>query len=330
MASHIPMYGINGSDTCDIEDSPNDGGCISLYTFWLAVFACIVIPLSCRDLTEQIVLQVALSIFRFVAVFLMLATTLQALYTYKRSDLDYDSDSPPYYSDAPAFDFSGFGKVLPIAVFAQVLHHSIPGISKPQRDKSKLQSIYAGVMTTTCVLYSILGVVLVLWYGSDIKETCTLNWTSYDAGYDPKPWWVKMLAGVIILFPPIDLVSAYPLNAITLGNNMYQIFIPKENQTPKKKLVFRLAAACIPLIGSSLVRSLSTVLRYAGSIGILIAFTYPCLLEITSRKQLSQQYGPTAIKTPYSQFWFSNIKVVYFHLVLSIVLFFTVFIMSFF
>lgn len=329
MASHVPMYGIHSSNTCDLEDHPTNAGCIALYTFWLGLFSLIVVPLSCKDLTEQIVVQVTLSIFRFVAVGLMLATTLQALYTYKREDLDYDTDSPPYYSDAVAFDMTGFGKLLPIAVFSQVVHHSIPGISKPQRDKSKLQHIFAGVMTTTCFCYSILGVVLVLWYGSDIKDTCTLNWTSYDAGYDPKPWWVKMLAGIIVLFPPVDLISAYPLNAITLGNNLFEVFVPKEKQTKKKKLMFRLTAAIIPLIGACIIRDLSTILRFSGSIGILIAFTYPCLLNLASKKELIEQYGPNAHVTPYSQFWFSDDKVVWFFLFLSGVLFLLIIIFSF-
>lgn len=33
-------------------------------------------------------------------------------------------------------------------------------------------------------------------------------------------WWAKAVSLYVMCFPALDVVSAFPLNAITLGNNM--------------------------------------------------------------------------------------------------------------
>ncbi|KAG7395610.1 hypothetical protein PHYBOEH_003447 [Phytophthora boehmeriae] len=44
------------------------------------VFACIVVPLSCSDLTEQIYVQLAMSVVRFVALLIMICSAAYAVY----------------------------------------------------------------------------------------------------------------------------------------------------------------------------------------------------------------------------------------------------------
>ena len=80
---------------------------------------------------------------------------------------------------------------------------------------------------------------------------------------------------MIVLFPPLDIISAFPLNAVTLGNNLLTTFVlvsaclllhaPLElmvahTQDPQKRaqrrfsMPFRIIAAAVPCIGAAIVR----------------------------------------------------------------------------
>ena len=39
-----------------------------------------------------------------------------------------------------------------------------------------------------------------------------------------------MISYLVVLFPPIDIISAFPLNAITLGNNLLCAFVEDERR----------------------------------------------------------------------------------------------------
>jgi len=47
--------------------------------------------------------------------------------------------------------------MLPIAVFANIYHHSIPGLSEPVKDKTKLKYIFGVVFVFGAVAYSSIG-----------------------------------------------------------------------------------------------------------------------------------------------------------------------------
>ena len=59
LAANIPTA-LNGYHTCNTEDSNAD--CNGPYRLFLAVFACLVIPLTCLDFEEQISVQVMMSV----------------------------------------------------------------------------------------------------------------------------------------------------------------------------------------------------------------------------------------------------------------------------
>lgn len=62
-----------------------------------------------------------------------------------------------------------------------------------------------------------------------------------------------------MLFPAIDVVSAFPLNGITLGNNIHTAVCmgTKYMNNRKVQILFRLIAAIPPIIGATLVRDLA-------------------------------------------------------------------------
>lgn len=84
----------------------------------------------------------------------------------------------------------------------------------------------------------------------------------------------------IILFPALDVISAFPLNAINLGNNIFEAFYgnlaDEMESTRSSKICFRLLARVPPIFGGILVHELGVGTDYTGCAGfILLDFLYP-------------------------------------------------------
>jgi amino acid permease len=200
------------------------------YTCYAVLFGCIVVPLSCLELEEQVSLQVFLTGCRFIMLFLMLGTTdicardMEQVYPDKST------------FDAPLFQPISLHKMLPIVVVANMYHHSIPGLSHPVADKKKLGTIFQLTSVFTSIAYSLLGVVLGSAFGERIEQSSNLNWKYFHAGtghlkedgeLEGIAWWAKAVSWYIICFPAVDVVSAFPLNAITVANNMFGAYYGK-------------------------------------------------------------------------------------------------------
>jgi len=85
-------------------------------------FALVVVPLSCCDLTEQIGVQVFMSIVRFFALTIMFfsATTAIFLDPYDGGNSVAINTTAPYISEVPLVNFNSFGLIFSTAVFSQV------------------------------------------------------------------------------------------------------------------------------------------------------------------------------------------------------------------
>jgi len=292
-ASHVPIWFINNGDSCDVYQD-HSSSCNNLYLFYIAIFAIVCIPLTCMDLTEMKGLQVFLAAFRFVSIGVMVITSISAILSYPNPELPAkENASAPYLSDAKAFSFSGLPVLVPIAIFSQIFHHSVPGIAQPIHDKNKIPKIFSGVLCTTWALYATLGLSAALYYGSSARETCTLNWADYTGGRETRPWWAAVVSYLVVLFPPIDITSAFPLNAITLSNTMMTSLVkdPVKRQYRRYRLPFRLMSGIVPCLGAILVHDLGTILTYSGCVGVFIAFIFPAMLEYRSKRDYSAEFG---------------------------------------
>lgn len=120
---------------------------------------------------------------------------------------------------------------------------------------------------------------------------------------------LRALALYILLFPALDVASAYPLNAITLGNNMLSMrdgkkkpAAPGSASTPSRRKVvaFRLLAAVPPIFIGYFVRELGRISEYAGTVGVLITLVFPAVLNLRSRQMLKDVFALDSAKTYYS------------------------------
>eukprot|EP00592_Proboscia_alata_P011496 CAMPEP_0194387006 /NCGR_PEP_ID=MMETSP0174-20130528/89551_1 /TAXON_ID=216777 /ORGANISM="Proboscia alata, Strain PI-D3" /LENGTH=340 /DNA_ID=CAMNT_0039176709 /DNA_START=187 /DNA_END=1206 /DNA_ORIENTATION=- len=154
------------------------------YLYYACAFAAIVVPLSCLELNEQVIVQVSLSFCRFAMVFLMIytgSTCAEEMRAKQEYLPEYVHDVSP---QAPSqfFNLKGIGKMLPILVFATIYHHSLPGLAHPVGDKTKLRSIFRSTCVFSSASYAFIGCSLSILFGANVEQSSNLNWKNYSGG----------------------------------------------------------------------------------------------------------------------------------------------------
>jgi amino acid permease len=204
----------------------NGGDFDSNYFIFALVFAAMVVPMSCMELDEQVVVQVLMTGARFLMLGLMVGTSSLCAQ-------DIHSTTGNNFQEAPMIRLAGAHKMLPIMVFAHIYHHSVPGLAHPVADKKKLSGIFRATIIFSTIAYAFIGIILASTFGASIEQSSNLNWKSFTGGTAVVnesgeivsiAWWAKAISIYVLCFPALDVISAFPLNAITLGNNMMGSF----------------------------------------------------------------------------------------------------------
>lgn len=205
-------------------------------------FAAIVIPLSCMELDEQVSMQSLMATARFVAIFIMVAGSLLALFVddseERKSGIEVN-DRPPYWAPAEPDGchmsytacFPGFGVAFSTALFSQLFQHSVPGLLRPLREQPQLLGkaprTFGASLLTTSSFYLLLGISAASFFGADTKPSVNLNFAHFYFGFNEEtasPWILRLLdvaSSIVVIFPALDTISVFPLIANTLGNNLY-------------------------------------------------------------------------------------------------------------
>uniref|UniRef100_A0AAV1U1X6 Amino acid transporter transmembrane domain-containing protein n=1 Tax=Peronospora matthiolae TaxID=2874970 RepID=A0AAV1U1X6_9STRA len=260
----------------------------------VVVFACIVLPLSCTDLTEQIYVQLTMSVVRFAALLIMIGSATCAMYgdPYDGGVGQEDTAkelSPPFISTYSLVDWSGFGVMFSTGVFSQLFQHSVPGLLAPlgSKKQDKASVIFGSTLLTTMVFYIALGSVCSLYFGPKLATSVNLNWAEFTWGRNESmslvPMWLKLLSMIVVVFPALDTLSVFPLISVTLGDNMAAVMPKRWTQRGRKsswKLFCRFGAALPPLLISVFVSDLSVTLQISGLMGIYVAFFAPAMLQL--------------------------------------------------
>lgn len=276
-------------------EHPEEG---ASYYFYLFIFGCLVIPLSLMELSEQIYVQVTLTIFRGVMLVVMLLTTGLAYASHgtefgSMSNTSGEQHTDTAGSDLFAVHFDKLYLFLPIAAYAYIFHHSVPALSEPVEDKRSLSKMFTVALLIAFVGYALLGVCVSLYFGNHVLSSSNLNWRDYEGVRNADgsvPFYAPVIACFVVLFPALDVGSAYPLNAFTLGNNLMSAFYGDEMHVHEKsrfKLrLFRLCAALPPFLGACVVRDLGNITAFTGLTGFAIAFVVPALLAYYSAQRM--------------------------------------------
>lgn len=85
--------------------------------------------------------------------------------------------------------------------------------------KQSLVSVFRATVICITVAYIWIAIVLASAFGEHIEQSSNLMWNDYTGG-SAKAGWCKAISLYVVCFPALDVVSAFPLNAITLGNSL--------------------------------------------------------------------------------------------------------------
>ena len=166
--------------------------CRNAYWFCLFLFGCIVVPLSLINLSDQAIVQVILSVLRFITIGAILVFCIANLiavgnictcaHPWKnvtKVDDDFECNINSTFAQITIhFNVEAWTVIIPVTVSALAFHTSIPFLVHPVKQKKHLRKLIIVVFLVVPSLYMMIGVVIPLWWKGCIEETCTLNWVS--------------------------------------------------------------------------------------------------------------------------------------------------------
>lgn len=293
--------GNTGSRTiCSFAGEDSD---CSHYFPCLISYGCLTTVFTVRGLKEQVRYQQFLTCYRFFALFVIIAVSFYGIVA------SINLRGEPVRRHFPATNWSAFSAVFSTSVFAQLLHHSVPGISQPVQNKLLLPRLFRYTLGTTFGLYTILSTSSALFFGEDLEDLVTLNFEEFN-GFLKKdtqaPAWALILRYMVLIFPIMDLCSLGPLAGITLSENI--LAAATENSLKSfgarnMRMASRLTVATIPVILAAFFDNITRIVNIAGTLGFFIAFVVPALLQIGSIKVcLSKSKSNHQPEVVYSRF----------------------------
>jgi hypothetical protein len=165
-------------------------------------------------------------------------------------------------------------------------------LEHPVQDKRQLLRLFFTAVLLSMLLYILVGSIVSAYFGAASQQSSNLNWERYCGPGD------GFLAFFVVIFPALDVASAFPLNAYTLGNTLMAAFFPhgqdqdngyEHGQEGKRRSRLRLCrglAASLPLLGALVDRNLGHITDYTGLVAFALAFIFPPLLAHYSQQKL--------------------------------------------
>ena len=100
---------------------------------------------------------------------------------------------------------------------------------------------------------------------------------------------LKVLSYYIILFPSLDVMTAYSLGNTAVANNVYTMITGRDSNDDERRfatlalLGLKFVCAIIPLALAFAVSNLLDVIQYAGLLGFTVGFLFPAMVQFASQ-----------------------------------------------
>jgi amino acid transporter len=266
-ASNVPLGPLS---TCNIyEDGDFSGECRWKYWLYLAIFTGIEIALVLASYSEQKWMQTAMTIIRITVVLSIILTSLVSIITGTKIN-GGGSHSPSY--QAPVYPMAIAASIL-VSQFAYMCHIQVPSIAQFVQDRRRNLKKISYMVNFTCFLaYLSLGLIVPAAI-DDVPSLVTLSFREYSAGYSTRPWWTYILSYVIVLCPALDVLSSYPIIAVSIAQNILSFVYPGEKSmfyNPRKVLALKLFLVIFPSCISFFEYDLSIILSWTTYLGLFV------------------------------------------------------------
>ncbi|ELP94213.1 hypothetical protein EIN_186400 [Entamoeba invadens IP1] len=307
---------------CDLSNRWHfDWKCNVTYFTSIGVYGLVVIPLTFIDLSEQSILQLVLTFYRFLSFLVMFITcTVQIAYS---GPVELTVGTFEDVSFLKKFKWIGFGSMFTHMAFALACQQNLPDALAPLSKKRLAHVVTLGAIALCSVIYVAIALVCSWCFTVSTPSPVTLAWADYNGheggwGVGKTTWWAFIIKYLILLFPIVNLTNEFPLVATTLSTNMRTLFADKNSK--KTKYIVKALAAFPPFILTALVGSLRVIFDVTGCFSFVLCFTLPCIFQYLSRRKAIKMYKKKG--TPYSGVW-SNVFAVVMVACLSLLLFVT-------
>lgn len=198
------------------------------YVFFTIVYATFMVPISTLDMSEQGFMQMFLSMCRLLLlgkmILTMLSATISAL-MFVKSEIFIGQKGA---AGTDLIKLSGLPNMTPAIVFAFAYQQSIPGLAHLMQRREKLGNVFGWTITLIGIWNAIMAVSGSWFFGEGTEESSNLNWLLYDGLLS------TVIKYVIVSFPAVDVVSAFPLIALTLGNTMLSFYCGEDTAQVSK------------------------------------------------------------------------------------------------
>lgn len=309
MASLFFSY-VLGDATCDAYAVSPSTGCLDAFYVFMALFAGIVISLVLLDISEQSSIQRFLSVYRVVALSLMLLTMVIKL------SVDGGATLHQRFETVGAFNWANFGKGFGPTLLALNCQYNMPDALQPLRPKSYARTVAFGALTIAGSFYLLVGLLGALAF-DEINPLASLMWGSYTGcgnGWDKcesTNAWGILVQLVILIFPVVNVTSTYPMVGVTVGDNML-MSMPERFTAPlgphRARRVCRLLAAGPPILLAFAFKKLDFIFAISGLFGFLLGLSIPCWFQVVGSRYCQRVWGFSGASiTPFTQRVISSI-----------------------
>ncbi|RWS30772.1 transmembrane protein 104-like isoform X1 [Leptotrombidium deliense] len=251
-----------------------------MFAYRLYVFGTILVlgPFVFFDLHNTKFLQIFTLSFRLLAFTAFVTLTTIAL-------AKGNGDGRPVEAN-----FSNIPNFFGVAIFAFISHQALPSIITPIKQKKHLLSISLVNFLFIAIFY-----LLICFTGAftfnHVNDVYALNFVSHKH-YSLIPE-VPVLTFILPLYPLFTISANFPINAITLRNNLKLLFTSSSEsfhstfwfQRIAFPILTLLPVFCIAITTSNLVWLVSLVGNYTG---ILIQCVIPSLILIYARRRVKE------------------------------------------
>ena len=101
---------------------------------------------------------------------------------------------------------------------------------------------------------------------------------------------LRVMSYYIVLFPSLDVCSAYPLAVFALSNNLFVLFTGFDTTELSLHkygrlilIALRFITAALPIIAALFIANLVYIVTYAGLLGLCICYLFPIMLQLRSQ-----------------------------------------------
>mmetsp|Transcript_34244 Transcript_34244/g.59947 ORF Transcript_34244/g.59947 Transcript_34244/m.59947 type:complete len:353 (-) Transcript_34244:3155-4213(-) len=289
-SSMIRVLPLSGTSCNIYEDNDYFSVCRLQYTFYLLVFGILMLYLCLTGLEHQKWLQVILAFFRFFVVGFM--TLICFGLAIKGKSLDGSKNNEDFPEMA---NFVMFGRAYPVLLLASAYQLTQPSIVQLVKDKEKsLIKIVVCASITCNALYFLVSLSSNLVNASPAR-LATLDWYELYDTSQHRPPWAYIFSYLVMVFPAIDVASAFPIMSICLADNILSaVHSNSTDKVPVKQIelvLVRILLVVLPVCFAYAVYDLGEFAEWSGLAQLFLVGVFIPLLAIAAKRVVPSR-GP--------------------------------------